>query len=190
MTKARHDVVVHQPDGLHPRIDARRPDELERLALERCRYLGCERRLGRAVLLALPPVLDGPSTDEAPGPGGEIIPCLLQVEHRAGIVDRGVDLCPRADDPGVGQQARNVARAEAGHAFGSEACKGPAKALALSQDGEPRQARLESVEHEVLPERAGVVDGDAPLFVVVSDEERVVTDPTAAGPVRGHDTPK
>src|SRR5439155_1336905 len=86
-----------------------------------------------------------------------------------------------ADDAGVAHQALDVTGAEAGHLRRVEAGEGLAVALALAQDRQPGQAGLGAVEQELLVPAPVVVDGDAPLLVVVAGEELVARGPGAAG---------
>jgi hypothetical protein len=82
-------------------------------------------------------------------------------------------------DRGVAQQSLDVALPETGNALGVEALESGAKALALAQDRQPRQSRLEALETEPLVESALVRDGAAPLLVVVGVVERVGRLPAA-----------
>ena len=67
-----------------------------------------------------------------------------------------------------------------------EAVEGGAVALAPVENGAPGEPRLRPFEDEELEESAVVVDGDAPLFIVVALHEGVVAGPRAAGEEIGH----
>src|SRR3989344_2877356 len=67
-----------------------------------------------------------------------------------------------------------------------EAVEGVADALALAENGDPGEARLHAVEHQLLPQGAGVVLGHAPFVVVVGDVERIGPAPGAAVKRVGH----
>jgi len=92
------------------------------------------------------------------------------------------------DDPRVGQQARHVACPEARHLRRIEAGERAAERLALPQDREPRESRLEPLETDLLEEPAIVRDGTPPLVVVIGDVVLLRPAPEAAGtPVRSDD---
>ncbi len=80
-------------------------------------------------------------------------------------------------DGRVAEHALHVARAHARHALDVEIGERLAKRLALAQDGEPAQARLEAFEAQLLEQAPVVGDGESPLVVVVRDVERIVAAP-------------
>ena len=55
------------------------------------------------------------------------------------------------DDAGIGHQPGPVGLAIAGDLFGIEAVEGFAEGVALPQDGDPRQPRLEAIQHQLFP---------------------------------------
>src|SRR5439155_19370535 len=69
-------------------------------------------------------ILEGPAVDEAPDVGVEGAELGLDLQEAAGVADGGVDLEAVADDCRVGQEAADVARAEAGGGDGVEAGQG------------------------------------------------------------------
>ena len=78
-------------------------------------------------------------------------------------------------------------RVEARDLRGVEAGEGLAVVLALAQDGVPAQAGLRGLQGQELEERAVVVDGDAPLVVMVGDVVGLrEVDPRAALAAVGH----
>ena len=85
----------------------------------------------------------------------------------AGVVEHRFDLAAVADDAGVAEQALDVGGAEARDRLGVEVGEGAAEVLALAQDRQPGQARLEALEAELLEQVAVVGRGAAPLVVVV-----------------------
>src|SRR5262249_50847147 len=70
-------------------------------------------------------------------------------------------------DARVGEQASNVALAEASDARVVEVGKGGPECLALAQDRQPRQPGLEALQAELLEQPRVVGDGEAPFAVVV-----------------------
>src|SRR5262249_41478325 len=94
---------------------------------------------------------------------------LHAITHDAGILHQLLDLLRRV--------ARDLLRLEA--------VEGPAEVLALAQNGDPGQPGLKAVEDELLVERAVVVFGHAPFFVMIGDVKRVLLGPgTAFEPIR------
>jgi len=174
-------VVVDYAAGLHPGVDDDGAYEFEASFFEGCRDLFGERRFGWDVGHAFAFALNGFAPSHRPDPGGEVFAGGFHVEVDAGSGDGGFDLGAGTDDAGVGEEALDVGLVEAGDLPGVEVAEGLAEGVALAQDGEPGKASLEAVEHELLPERAAVVLGDAPLFVVVGLHERIVFGPGAAG---------
>ena len=143
------DVIVDQAAGLHHRVGGRRPDEAEALLLHRLgQRLGLGRRRGRFVARARPRRArlgrEGPDQRRQ-----------VDVQRRARVGDRRLDLQAVADDPGVGHQPRHVVLAELGHARDLEARERRAEALALAQDRDPRQPGLEGLERHPLVQRPG-----------------------------------
>jgi hypothetical protein len=107
-----------------------------------------------------------------------------------GVVDRRLDLAAVPDDPGVLEQARDVARVVAGHPLRIEAVEGFPEVFALAKDRDPAQARLEALEADLLEQAMVVADRPAPFFVVIAHVERIGSRPPAAhAAVRPGDQP-
>src|SRR5262249_6399110 len=70
--------------------------------------------------------------------------------------------------------------AEAGDLLRMKSCESAAEIVALAQDRDPRQPGLETVQHELLVERARIVFRHAPFFVVVRQIQRIAAGPAAA----------
>ena len=87
-------------------------------------------------------------------PVGEGAVLLADRLDPLGILDRGLDLEPVADDPGIGEQASPLPRAVARDLGDLEVVVGAAERLALLQDGEPGQARLVDLQHQPLEQPA------------------------------------
>ena len=71
------------------------------------------------------------------------------------------------DDPGVVEEADDVAVAEGGDLLRFEPGERPPERVALAEDREPRQSRLEALQAEFLVDAAVVGQRPAPLVVVV-----------------------
>ena len=69
--------------------------------------------------------------------------------------------------PAFAEQRVDAAGREAGDALEVEAREGAAERLALAEDGQPAQARLEPFEADLLEQAVVVGDRPAPLGVVV-----------------------
>ena len=87
----------------------------------------------------------------------------------------------------IGQQGGLPFLVVGGHASRVEAVVGSPVAVPTAQDGGPGQARLGAFQAEHLEEPPFVMDGSAPLLIVVGDHERVVARPAAAGHPCGRD---
>ena len=96
------------------------------------------------------------------------------------VIERRLDLAPVTDDVGVCEQTCDIARTHAGDPLDFEAGESRPEALALAQDGEPRQSRLEALEADLLEQAPVIRDRESPLVIVVGDVERIVAAPPAA----------
>jgi len=83
------------------------------------------------------------------------------------------------DDRGIRYKALDVPLVEGGDPVGVEPLERRTEALALAQDRQPAQTRLEAFEAEPLVEAALVAHGASPLLVVVGEVERVGRLPAA-----------
>src|SRR4029079_2482496 len=77
------------------------------------------------------------------------------------------DLAAVADDRRVAEKPLDVALPEAGDLVEVEAGEGAAERIALAQDREPGEPRLEPLERDLLEQPHVVGDGQPPLVVVV-----------------------
>ena len=175
-------MVVGDAYGLHPGVDDDGAYEFEAAFLEGFGDLFGEWGFGGDGAFEL----DGFAAGHVPDEFGEVFAGLLHVEVGAGAADGGFDLEAGADDAGVVEEAEDVGFFEAGYLFGVEVFEGLHEGFALVEDDAPGEAGLEAVKHEVLPEFAAVVDGDAPLFVVVGLHDGGGVGPGAAGDGFGH----
>ena len=123
-------------------------------------------------------------------PFGERSVRLAQAQHHAGVVDRRLDLEPVPDDAGIGHQPRLVAPGEAGDDLGIEPAVRLPEAVALLEDGEPRQPRLVDLQDEALEELGLLPAREAVLAVVVGAVEGVAGGVRAVGMGHGGDAPR
>ncbi len=73
----------------------------------------------------------------------------------------------------IGEQTFDVVFGEAGDPVGVEVLERDPEGVALAQDRQPREPRLESLEAEALVDAALVADRPPPLVVVVGGVEGV-----------------
>ncbi len=176
------DVVVHQAHRLHERVDRRGSDEGPAALLQvlrQRRRLG-RRRHGGQDLARDPARTRRPCGLPAPEVGRQRPEFGRQLLRALRVVDRRFDLAAMADDARVAEQPLDVARLEPRDALELEIGEAFAKSLALAQDREPAQARLEALEADLLEQAAVVGDRESPLAVVVGDVELVIAAPPAA----------
>jgi hypothetical protein len=105
---------------------------------------------------------------------------IRKVEHDPGQRHRRLDLGPVADDAGILHQRVLFLVAPAHDFVRIEAVERFAEGRALAQDGDPREAGLEAVQHEFLEHRPVVVFGNAPFLVVIGDVEWIDAWPRTA----------
>jgi hypothetical protein len=105
---------------------------------------------------------------------------LAQLEAALCVVDRRLDLAAMAHDARVAEQSLHVAVVVGGDARRVEAVERGTEVVALAQDREPRQARLEPFQAQLLEQPGVVGDLPAPLVVVVVRVQRIVAAPPAA----------
>ena len=55
-----------------------------------------------------------------------------------------------------------------------------AESVAFSQDGDPAEARLKPVQHQLFPQRTRVTFRHAPFLIVIIDVKRIAPAPGAA----------
>src|SRR5690606_40220472 len=91
----------------------------------------------------------------------------LDGEGVAGVVDGRGDLAAVADDAGIEQQAFDVGLVHGGDARNVETVEDLAEALALPEDGQPGEPRLEAFEAELLEQPRVVDHRPSPLPVVI-----------------------
>src|SRR5262245_1433808 len=182
---ALHQMVVDHADRLHEGVDDGRPDEFEAARREVLRDPTRQRGFGRHLRGRAEMVDLRLAVEEFPEQPREPGTFLHDLEIATGGQDGAFDLQAIAHDAGVLHQFLDPLRRIARNLFRIEAVEGAAEILALAQDGDPGQAGLEAVEHELLVERAVVVFRHAPFFVVIGDVERILSRPRAAGEAVG-----
>ena len=106
-------------------------------------------------------------------PKGERAVRLPQRLEASGIFGGGFDLEPVADDPRIGEQAVEIARAEGGDAIDREIREGGPERRAFLEDCRPGEARLIDFEHQSLEQHALLLRRKAVLGVMVHPVDRI-----------------
>ncbi len=184
-------MIVDHADRLHEGVDDGRAAKfkaaLRQLLGHRARGRGFGRHLAHgAVVVDL-----RLAVDEIPQQFGKAGAFFHDFEPGARREHRALDLGAIAHDAGVAHQPFDFGRPVARDFLRHKAVEGAAEIFALAQDGDPRQAGLKTVEHELFVERAVVVFRHAPFLIVIGDVERIVLGPRATHQgrivrVRGH----
>lgn len=167
-------VVVHHPDCLHEGVHDRATDEAES-ALLKVFAQGVGLGGGRWNLLdGFPGINDWLPADELPYVTVEAAEFALDFEEGACIVHCRRHLEAIANKAFVLEQFGDLAGVVLGDFSRVEVVESAAVIFALLQDGVPTQARLRAFENEELKKRSVIVDGAAPLFVVVANSKFVL----------------
>jgi len=163
-TACIHAYTIVGPTNLNPRrfISVEICSETATLHL-RGDLLGERRRRGHASAVTL----QHPARGERPAELAKAFTPLLHLAVDPGALDGRLDLGAGADDAGVGHQSVHVRRAEPGDLGGVEPGERLAKGLAFSQHRDPGQPGLKALQHQHLPEHAGVLLRHAPLLIVI-----------------------
>ena len=156
--EASMDVVVDYADVLHERVHTRAPHEAVPLRLQLlCERLRLRGRLGQ--------VGDGRRCPLA----GDLVGLRERHEarrrgqHRAGLVDGGLDLAAVADDRGVLDQPVHVPLGHCCHLGDVEASECLPEGVPLPEHDRPAQPDLEHAQSERLEHRGLVVDAVLPI---------------------------
>src|SRR5262249_24333193 len=171
---ALNEVVVDHAGRLHERIDDGRTYELETAPRELRGDLSRQFGLGGNLRDRAEPVLLRTAVEEIPQQGRESRTLVHDLEIGARGEHSAFDLRAVAHDTRIGHQPRDLCRAVARDFPRIEAVERAAEILALAQDGDPGEAGLKAVEHELLVERAVVELRHAPFLVVIGDVERIL----------------
>src|SRR5207248_5015311 len=155
-------VVIDDADSLHPRVDDGRAHELESPAFQVLR--DCRGERGLRWKRPARTCHDVPFR-ERPTQCAEILASIAHLTEDARARDRRLDLGMGPDDSRIVHEPVNVALGEAGDPVGVEARKRLTECLTLAQYDDPREASLETFEHQHLPQSAGIALWNAPLFV-------------------------
>ena len=173
-------MVIDESRGLHEGIADGGADKVEAVGSKGLAHGAGFFGLGGYVGKALKGVSDGFAVYKAPK---ELVqrPMLgLDGQDGAGVSDGGGDFGAVADDAGVGAESFTIFVGVGGHCCDVETLERGAVAFAAVQYRSPRESGLRAFEDKEFEERPVVVDGDAPILVVVSLHQRVVSSPFAS----------
>ena len=92
-------------------------------------------------------------------------------EKDLGILDRGQNFAPVADDPRVLHQCLDFFWAVLGDHSRFKVVKGSAECLPLIQNRQPGESRLKPFQNQHLEELSVIVFRSPPLVIVVGDVE-------------------
>src|SRR5437667_6284464 len=115
MTEAVGGVIVHHPRRLHVGVADGRTHEGEAALLEIAAHRVRLGTGGGDTAMRRPPVVARAAVHESPHVRVERPELALDLEERAGVPDRALDLQPIADDPGTGEERPRPASVEARH---------------------------------------------------------------------------
>ena len=168
---AVREVIVDDTARLHRRVDGRRPDEAEARLLEPLRE---RRRLGRR---GEPVGLRPRDRHASPALYDQKSSCK-GTSSRSATVARAfaiaASILPRWRTMPASPSRRRTSRSrKLGDRSGSKPANAARKRLALAQDRQPREARLEPLQAEALVDALLVADRAPPLLVVVGVVGRV-----------------
>ena len=179
MAMTADQVIVHQARGLHPCIGDGRPAKPKPVLGQILGQANAQRCKGGHIRLARPRIVHRLPIDMAPDEISESH-ALFDLQKRAGVADRCLDLAAMAHDAGIGQKPRHLCLAPTCDGFRLKTVKGAAKSIAFAQDRDPGKASLKPVEHQLFPQGAAIMLGHTPFGVVIQDIQRVIPAPDAA----------
>ena len=171
-TKTIYGVVVDHADSLHECVANRRSRELEttllQVAAERIGLGRARRNLPRRV----PLIHLRPAANEGPDVCVEASELALHGQKVFRVCDRTIDFEPVSNDTRIPQKAGDAIVSESRDFGRIKAGKRGAIGFTLVENGLPAQARLRSFEREELEQYAIVMNGRAPLGIVIRNRQR------------------
>src|SRR2546430_697410 len=166
--KTVYHVVVHHAGCLHMRITDCGADELE-AALLQILGQGVGLQGGRPYSFSSHPVgvTHCPVSREAPDVPVEATELFLDLQKASRVGDGRFNFQAIPNDALVFQQARDICRIESCDLPYIEVLERLPEIVALSQDGNPAQPRLEALQHQHLEDLPIVMDWHPPFLVMI-----------------------
>src|SRR5437899_11001185 len=104
---------------------------------------------------------------------------FLNLEEATRVGDGAFDFQAIADDAFIFHQARDIRVIKSGDLTRIKVLECLAKVIALSQDSNPAQPRLETLQDQHLEYLSIVMDRKPPLLIVIFTVERILSAPPA-----------
>ncbi len=165
-----HQVIVHQPCGLHVGVDDRAPHELEAALLEvLAERVGFLAR-GGELIHPLPAIDLGLAVHETPDVIRKRAEFVLNFQETLSIGHRRDDFESITHDARIEQQLLDFFRGEAGDFFRIEVGERLAISFAFAIDRDPTQTGLGAFERQELELLLIVADGHAPFAVMIGNQ--------------------
>src|SRR2546425_11480118 len=178
--KTAYHVVVHHAGRLHMRVADRGADELEAALLQVLgQGVGLRRRRPHGFSSHPIGVAQRPVAREAPDVPVEAAKLFLDLQEASRVGDGRFDLQAIPDDTLISHQACNVRLAESRHFPSIEVLERLPEVVALAQDDNPAQPRLEALQGQHLEDLPIVMDRHAPFLVVILTVQRILSAPPA-----------
>ena len=176
-------MIVHHACGLHKCVANRGADETESALLQILAHGVRFRGSRRYTPWAAPRLPQRFPAGELPDVCVEAAEFALHFQKRPRVRNRGRNFQAIANDARIGEQGAHFS-CVVPRDFGSlETVEDLAVALALPQDRLPTESRLRALKDQEFEQAAVVVDGHAPLFIVVASHG-VALRPMASAPGR------
>jgi hypothetical protein len=113
------------------------------------------------------------SPRQLPDEGGEVLSVAAHFFVNASTRYGRFDLGAGANDARVIKQPGYVRLGIRCNLLWIEIVKGLTEGVTLPQNGDPGETGLKALQHEKFPERAAIVLGNPPFFIMVGAEKRV-----------------
>lgn len=164
-------MIVDHADSLHERVANRWPDKREPPLLQVPAH-GLRLWRSRGNVAHRPdPVIDRLAAGKLPDVGIEGSEFFLNVKKFPGIPDSGGNFQPVSDDPGIGEEARDVRTGKTGDGFRVKIMESLPVILPFVEHGLPGKPGLHPFQDQELEKDPVVMDGEAPFFVMVPDHQ-------------------
>ena len=167
MPLACHQMIVHQPGGLHEGIADRGADKTETAFFEirahGIRFLGS----GWYLLQRSPLVDSGFSPNKLPDIFIETAVLLLNCQEGFSVGNGGRNFETVADNARIIHQTFEFAFIESGDLNRVELGEGFAEVFPFVEDSRPGEARLKAIENDELEKLLVVMERSAPLAIVI-----------------------